>query len=94
MKNIPKVIYLNFEERGEDFKEHAEITWSEERINDSDIRFVLSDNSVINSVSNRDTICKKCQKEMIIDMMNEQVYCDDCGDQAGGKCDNLDCKHK
>ena len=51
MKNIPKVIYLNFEERGEDFKDHAEITWSEERINDSDIRFVLSDNSVIHSVS-------------------------------------------
>ena len=51
MKNIPKVIYLNFEERGKDFKDHAEITWSEERINDNDIRFALSDNSVIHSVS-------------------------------------------
>lgn len=51
MKNTPKEIYLNFEERWEDFKDHSQITWSEERINDSDIRFVLSDNSVIHGVS-------------------------------------------
>ena len=43
MKNIPKVIYLNLEEKGEDFKDHSQITWSEERINDNDIQFVLSD---------------------------------------------------
>jgi len=49
---------------------------------------------ILHNVSNRDAICKECQKTIIINMMNEQVYCDDCGDWASGKCDNSDCKHK
>ena len=59
-----------------------------------DLQSKVSNTDSLHDVSNRDTICKKCQKKMIIDMMNEQVYCGDCGDWAGGKCDNLDCKHK
>ena len=44
MKNTPKEIYLNFEEHGEDFKDHDQITWSEEKINENDIKYVLESN--------------------------------------------------
>lgn len=46
MKNIPQEIYLQIgTERDlvEDFKELREVTWSEDRINKSDINFVLAD---------------------------------------------------
>jgi hypothetical protein len=72
----------------------AEHEWDEEELIEAIYELLVSKNESLHLVSNRDTICKKCQKKMIIDMMNDQVYCDDCGDWAGGKCDNLDCKHK
>jgi len=43
MKNIPKKIYLQVDsenERPEDFKDLREVTWSEDRINKSDIEYV------------------------------------------------------
>lgn len=79
MKNIPKVIYLNLEERGEDFKDHTEITWSEERINDSDVRFVLSDNSVIHSVSNCSQECEWKADTFDNIGMALTEYCEECG---------------
>lgn len=46
MKNIPKKIYLQVDsenEKPEDFKELREVTWCEDRINDSDIEYVKKD---------------------------------------------------
>lgn len=44
MKNIPKRIFLNLGEiehsEVKDFKELSEITWSEERVFDSDIEYI------------------------------------------------------
>nr|DAT13029.1 MAG TPA: hypothetical protein [Caudoviricetes sp.] len=44
MKNIPKRIFLNLgdiEDLGvKDFKELSDITWSEERVFDSDIEYI------------------------------------------------------
>jgi hypothetical protein len=51
MKNIPKEIFLQVEERTEDFKDHSEVTWCSDKQNETDIRYALADNSVINSVS-------------------------------------------
>ena len=44
MKNIPKKIYLHIEDEWEveDF-EDAEVTWSDERISDDDIEYIISD---------------------------------------------------
>lgn len=47
MKNIPKKIYLQIDEDGEtpeDFKELSDVTWCEDRINDSDLEYILNDN--------------------------------------------------
>lgn len=47
MKNIPKKFYLQIEEDGEtpeDFKELSDVTWCEDRINDSDLEYILNDN--------------------------------------------------
>jgi hypothetical protein len=46
MNNIPKEIYLNLSEiePNEDFLiEEPYITWSKEKVNDNDIKYVLSD---------------------------------------------------
>lgn len=41
MKNQPNKIHLNIGTDGvEDFKELREVTWSEDRINDSDLEFI------------------------------------------------------
>ena len=82
MKNIPKVIYLNFEERGEDFKDHTQTTWSEEKINDNDIRFVLSDNSVIHSVSYCE--CTNRTDNWYDD--NSRNWCFDCEKEIKDSC--------
>ena len=44
MKNIPKKIYLHIEDEWEveDF-EDAEVTWSDERISDEDIEYVVQE---------------------------------------------------
>ena len=42
MKNIPDIIYLQVDpenEKPEDFKELGEVTWCQDRINDSDIEY-------------------------------------------------------
>ena len=44
MKNLPKRIFLQIDpenEKPEDFKELSEVTWCEDRINDSDIEYIL-----------------------------------------------------
>ncbi len=46
MKNTPKEIYLQIgtdRDLVDDFKELHEVTWSEDRINKSDIKFILAD---------------------------------------------------
>lgn len=43
MKNVPERIYLNIGDgvpNDVDFRDLEEVTWSDERINDSDIQFV------------------------------------------------------
>lgn len=45
MKNLPKKIYLNIGDGvpdDTDFCDLSEVTWSEERINDSDIEYVIA----------------------------------------------------
>ena len=44
IRNLPKKIYLQIDpenEKPEDFKELREVTWCEDRINDSDIEYVI-----------------------------------------------------
>lgn len=44
MKNIPKRIYLNIGDNvpdDADFRDLSEVTWSEERMFDSDIEYVI-----------------------------------------------------
>lgn len=46
MKNIPKQIFLQVDpecENTEDFNDLYEVSWCSERINNSDIKFLLSD---------------------------------------------------
>jgi len=46
MKNIPKKIYLQIDEDGdtpENFNELHEVTWCKERINHSDLVFILNE---------------------------------------------------
>jgi len=42
MKNIPQRIYLQVEGAEDDFNELAEVTWCADRINASDIEYVLA----------------------------------------------------
>ena len=44
MKNLPKVIYLNFGEDAEDldFRELHEVTWCQDKIDDSDEAYISS----------------------------------------------------
>lgn len=45
MKNLPKRIYLNIGDEcpdDVDFRDLEEVTWSDERINDNDIEYVIA----------------------------------------------------
>lgn len=45
MKNVPERIYLNIGDGvpdDVDFRDLSEVTWSEERINDNDIEYVIA----------------------------------------------------
>ena len=46
MKNIPKKIYLNLgldDETAEDFKDLVGVSWADEKVNSSDIEYVLKE---------------------------------------------------
>lgn len=47
MKNIPKKIYLQFYDGDdEDFEAIHEVKWSDERINNTYIEYILNDNDI------------------------------------------------
>jgi hypothetical protein len=43
MKNVPEKIYLQITDthEGDDFNDHEEVTWCANRINDTDIPFIV-----------------------------------------------------
>lgn len=46
MKNIPRKIFLQVDEKGEtpdDFNELEGVTWCEDRINDNDLEYILKE---------------------------------------------------
>lgn len=52
MKNIPKKIYLQVgDDAGDDFNKLHGVTWCDEKINDSDIAFLLDEKYSKNNVN-------------------------------------------
>ena len=43
-KDMPEVIYIQREDNSFEYDEIGELTWSDTRINDSDIKYVLDKN--------------------------------------------------
>jgi len=44
MRNIPLKIFLNFGPYpGDDFKDHSEVTWCTDKINESDVEYVRAE---------------------------------------------------
>ena len=71
MKNIPKRIFLNvgdLEDSNIDFAELHDVTWSAERINDTDIEYILKPSKAKKSVARlakeangRSRACRTCK---------------------------------
>ena len=72
MKNLPKKIYLQVDldnENPEDFNELLCVTWCDERINDSDIEYELSDKIFLKKY------CPLCEKITIHRIIEECIEC-------------------
>jgi len=74
MKKIPKEIYLNIGEISKeqlqdlDFNDLHEVTWSDTRINENDVKFVLS-----NVVGQSEQLCEKCNREKKLQKLTDQA---------------------
>ncbi len=80
MKNTPKEIYLQIgtdRDLVDDFKELHEVTWSEDRINKSDIKFILAD--VVGQ--NEQLVCD-CQKYHTYFGEDDKPRCKNCNKRS------------
>ena len=86
MKNLPKIIFLhvgNLEDGIEDFSVLHEVTWSDKRIFETDVEYILkpskekkSVNKMAKEANGRSRACVNCSLFMNCNMITQKICSD------------------